>query len=77
MQRLDRPAFVNEPLRQPVEQFGMARKLSQQSEIFGALHQPLAEMPAPDAVDKHPCRQGMAGIDEPLGKLPAPALFST
>ena len=54
MERLERPAVGDEPDRQPVEQLGVRGQLAELAEVVDRADEPLAEMPAPDAVDDHP-----------------------
>ena len=54
---LDRPAARDEPLRQPVEQLGMARRLAADPEIGRRGDDAPAEVVLPDPVDHHAGRE--------------------
>ena len=54
MQRLERPAILDEPERQPVEQLRVRGSSPSLPKLSTEPDQPLAEMPSPDAVDDHP-----------------------
>ena len=62
----DRPAVVDEPGGQIIEQFGMSRLVAHHAEVAGSPHQPFAEMRLPNAIDDHARRQRVLRIGEPL-----------
>ena len=45
--------------RQPVEQFGMCGKTARAAKVSQCLDNPASEVMMPDAIDKHPRRQGV------------------
>ena len=53
----------------------MAGRVAPYPEITGRGHEPLAEMPEPDAVDQHARRQRILGIGDCLGQLEPAAPF--
>ena len=57
MQLLERPALLDKPIRQPIEQFRMRRLFAHPTEIAGRANQALSEMVLPDAVDDDSSRQ--------------------
>ena len=69
MERLQRPAILDEPGREPVEQLRVRRELAQPAEIVDRTDQALAEMPAPDAIHDHPGRERVPRAGQPSGQL--------
>ena len=72
---LDRPAAIHEPPGQPIKQRGVQRPLAHPAEVVRCAHQAPAEVPAPEPIDHHPGRQGMANVRQPAGQLKATALL--
>ena len=70
------PAVRDEPARQVVEEFGVGRRIAADAEVVDRRDDPLAEQPAPDAVDDHAGRQRILRADEPPGQLQPPALLA-
>src|SRR5258706_16203028 len=68
MQFLQRPAFLNEPMREPVKQFRMARLLAHPSKIAGSANQPFSKVVLPNAVYDNASRQRIVGVRNPLGQ---------
>ena len=53
---------------QIVEQLGMRRQPAVEAEIAGRLHQPLAKVVVPDAIDHHPGRERIRRAADPAGQ---------
>ena len=66
MHRFDRPAVIQEPRREPIEQFGMRRSLPHNPEVIGCLHKSGAEQLIPHAIDGDPRRQRVLGAYRPF-----------
>ena len=67
---IDQPSSTNRR-RQPVEQLGVRRALAEHAEVVGRADEPLAEVPAPDAVDHHPGGQRVVRVGQPARPAPA------
>ena len=68
MQFLERPAFRDKPIREPIEQFGMGRPFAHASEVARGTNQALSEMVLPNAVHNDSSRQGILRAGNPLGE---------
>ena len=73
MQRLDRPAAVDEPPRQPVEQLRMGGSRAGSAEVARRVDETASEVPVPDPVGHDPRRQRVLGVGDPAGQLEPPA----
>ncbi len=62
--------------RQPVEELGVARRLTLRAEVVDGLDQSRAEEHLPVAVDRHPGRQRIAAVDQPPGQAKAVGIRS-
>ena len=71
VQALDRPAVLDEPAGQPVEQLGVRGGGAAGAEVARRGHQAAAEMVLPDAVDQHPGRQRVLRVGQGGGQLAA------
>ena len=60
MQRLDRPAVLDQPRREVIEQLRMSRTLAARAEIARGRHDAPSEVMHPHSIRHHSCRQRMA-----------------
>ena len=75
MQRLDRPAVLDEPGGQVIEELGVGRRLAPHAEIARCRDQGRAEVVHPDPVDQGAGRQRVVGAgDGPRQLEPAAAV---
>ena len=72
---LDRPIGFDKFCRKPIKQFRMERQFAQVAEVVHGANNAFAEMSLPNAVDHDPCRQGVIGLRDPLGKLQTTTLI--
>jgi hypothetical protein len=73
--RLDAPAGVDEALREPVEQFGMARRAALLAEVARCAHEAATKMVLPDAVHHHAGSERIARVDDGLREFQSAAAF--
>ena len=70
---LDRPAFLHETVGQKIQQLGVAGPIARLAEVVYRRHDPFPKVVLPDAIDHHPGRQRIPGVDDPVRQLQAPA----
>ena len=75
MDRLELPAAGNEPLRQPVEQFGVGRRDTLHAKVIRRGHDAAPKVMQPEPVHDHarqevPC--AIPGVGHPVGQRTAP-----
>src|SRR5437868_2531090 len=68
MQVFQAPAAVHELHGEPVEQFGMGRRLTLRAQIFRGGYEAGAEVGLPDSVHDGPRRRRSFSVYEPLGE---------
>ena len=61
------PAAVAVLRGQPIEEFGMARRLTLEAEVFARLDEPRTEQLLPEPVGRQPGRERLLGRHEPPG----------
>ena len=69
VQILDVPAVGHKSGGQPVQQFGVRRRLSHGTKVIGSLYDASTEVPLPDPVHKHPGCQRMIRTRQPQRQL--------
>src|SRR5262245_59600313 len=69
MQPLERPAVDDKAGGEVIEQLRMRRAVSLSAEVAWRVHEWLAEMPAPDAIDDDARRQRACVAEESIGQL--------
>ena len=69
--RLMRPAVLDEPVGQVVEQLGVGGRLAQGAEVVDGGDDAPAEEVVPDAVDHDAGGEGVGGVDDPFGQFEA------
>jgi hypothetical protein len=62
---------MHEPVREPVEQFGMRGSGSHEAEVVRGGDEALAEVLLPDAIHDHACGERVAGARNPLREAEA------
>ena len=76
MEPFGAPAMSDEFAREPIEQFGVARRFSPQSEIARRSHKPGAEMVHPNSIDPHSGGERIVRRGDGIGQLqPTAAMF--
>ena len=75
MYGLNIPPPGDEAASQPVQKFGMRGTISKKTEVVGAGHDSLAEMPAPDPVYQNAGGERMFRIHQPARQFQPSALL--
>ena len=73
MERLQRPAVPDQPLRQVIEQRGVAGAVAGLPEVARRADDPLAEMMLPQPVHDHSRRERIVGCGDGFGQFPSAA----